>query len=156
MDELFQIPQNEVKVEVINVDKPSIQRYEQDVNILSVLNSNMNHELNRFNYNLQNHENAQNTYWDIEANYNQIMQNEQTKYSFLKFKENAILSSINMQNMPIRAWRYKNEFFYRPSIYSDLISGTKEEIAKEISSRYGNINIRFVDDLNDITQLSHI
>ena len=150
MDELFQIPQNEVKVEVINVDKPSTQRYEQDVNILSILNSNMNHELNRFNHNLQNHENAQNNYWDIEANYNQIIQNEQTKYNFFKFKENAILSSINMQNKPIRAWRYKNEFFYRPSLFSDLISGTKEEIAKEIGSRYGNINICFVDDLNDV------
>ena len=87
-------------------------------------------------------------YFIIQRNLVAIYQNEHNRYNYLKSSQDNLLKSINFDM--IRFWRYKKKFYYRPSQDSDLIIGSKDEIANEISSRFNNINVTIVDDLNDV------
>ena len=87
-------------------------------------------------------------YFIIQRNLVAIYQNEHNRYNYLKSSQDNLLKSINFDM--IRFWRYKKKFYYRPSQDSDLIIGSKDEIANEISSRFHNINVHIVDDLNDV------
>lgn len=87
-------------------------------------------------------------YFIIQRNLVAIYQNEHNRYNYLKSSQDNLLKSINFDM--IRFWRYKKKFYYRPSQDSDLIIGSKDEITNEISSRYHNINVHIVDDLNDV------
>ena len=127
----------------------TIQKNLQDTDMLTMINDKMYHQVGLYDRNVRNIENLNNRYWIGQANYNQIMNNEQMRYNFFKYKEQSILCDINRLNLPIRLWRYKDKFYYRPSQFSELIVGDEKTIALEISSRYGNINIHFVSDLND-------
>jgi len=91
--------------------------------------------------------NTYNEYWLAEEDRKQVMYNEGNKYSFLKNKENHILSKMN--NPLIRFWRFKDKFYYRDTPRSELIVGNKKTIVQEISSRF-MINIHIVKDLNDV------
>lgn len=68
-------------------------------------------------------------------------------YNLYKSEEDTLLERINKPF--IRLWRYKNEYFYRPDEYCEVIIGDKKSIAQEISSRYGG-RVHIIDDLNDI------
>lgn len=87
-------------------------------------------------------------YFIIQRNLVAIYQNEHNRYNYLKSSQDNLLKSINFDM--IRFWRYKKKFYYRPSQDSDLIIGSKDEITNEISSRFNNINVHIVDDLNDV------
>ena len=87
-------------------------------------------------------------YFIIQRNLVAIYQNEHNRYNYFKTSQDNLLSSINFDMF--RIWRYKNKFYYRPKQDSDLIIGSKDEIANEISSRFHNINVHIVDDLNDV------
>ncbi len=126
-----------------------LKEVSNDINMLSNLSTVLDYQAGLHNSNVQNLENSNHRYWIEQANYNQIINNEQSKYHYFQDKEQAILCDINKPNQPIHLWRYKEQLYYRPSQYSELIIGEEKKIAQEISSRYGNINIHFVSDLND-------
>ncbi len=129
--------------------KISLENYEYDANRLTMINDNMYHQVGLHNRNVRNFENSNNRYWNAQIDYNQIMNNERVRYDFFSQKAYSITSDINKPNQLIRLWRYGNLYYYRPSPFSDMIVGDKEKISKEISSRYSNVNIVFVDDLNN-------
>lgn len=112
---------------------------------------------NNHNYNISNGldnsalikaENQVQRYLQLQQNLYNIYLNEHNRYNYLKSSQDNLLKSINFDM--IRFWRYKNKFYYRPKQDSDLIIGSKDEIANEISSRFNNINVTIVDDLNDV------
>ena len=123
--------------------------FESSVNRLDALNVEMKHQVSQATNLLNRAEHFFNRHYNAKAIYNQIMQDEQRKYYIDFHKAMGIIGNINNPNFPPRLYRIGRELYYRPSPFSDEIVGTEEEIAKEISSRYGNINIEFVDDLND-------
>lgn len=127
----------------------ALRKYESDANRFTVINDHMYHQVRQYGRNVRDLENSNNRYWNAQIDYNQIMNNERVRYDFFSHKAYSITDDINKPNQPIRLWRYGNLYYYRPSLFSDVIEGTKKEIAKEISSRYSNINIVFVDDLNN-------
>ncbi|NBK98113.1 MAG: DUF87 domain-containing protein [Erysipelotrichia bacterium] len=127
----------------------ALQNYEYKANRLTTINDHMYHQVGLYDRNIRNLENSNVRYWDAQANFNQIMNNEERKYYYFKNKEQSILCDINRPNQPIRLWRYKNKFYYRPTQYGELKICDEQELAKEISSRYCNINIKIVNDLND-------
>lgn len=137
---------SEVKSEIIAVD---VQKYEQDAMRLTEINDNMYHQVVVYNRNIRNLENSNNRLWNAQINYNQIMNNEQMRYDFFKAKAQSIVYDINKPYQPPRLWREGDKYYYRPSPFSPVINGDKEIVAKEISSRYCNVNIDFVKDLND-------
>ena len=126
-----------------------LQKYSQDANMLTAMNGHMYHQVDSYNRNIKDLENSNHRYWNAKVNYNQIMNNEVMRYDYFKYKEQAIIGDINRPNQPIRLWRYKDTFYYKPSLFSSFISGDEQKIAEEISSRYSNINIVFIGDLND-------
>lgn len=89
-------------------------------------------------------------YWQNCNNLNLIMQNEQMRYNYISYKQQSILGDINKPSRPIGLYRFKNRFYYRPSIYSEVIECDIEQLQEEIGSRYSNINIKVVSDLNDV------
>ena len=127
----------------------ALQNYEYEANRLTTINDHMYHQVGLYDRNIRKLENSNVRYWDAQANFNQIMNNEERKYDYFKNKEQSILCDINRSNQPIRLWRYKNKFYYRPTQYGELKICDEQELAKEISSRYCNINIKIVNDLND-------
>ena len=128
----------------------NIQKLEDDANRLTVLNHNMHNQGRFLNQNIKDLESFNIRYGNAQFNNNQNMHNEQNRYDYFKNKAYSIIYDINKPNQPIRLWRYGNLYFYRPSTFSDLIIGTKDEIDQEISCRYSNVNIVFVDDINDV------
>ena len=129
--------------------KVTLEAYEHNANRLTMINDHMYHQVGLHSRNVRNLENSNSRYWNAQADYNQTMINEQIKYDFYNHKAYSIINDTNKPNQPIRLWRSGNLYYYRPSPFSDLIVGKREEIAKEISSIYGNINIVIVDDLNN-------
>lgn len=111
-------------------------------------NYNSNDSVQLTGHNLTRAENQAQRYWQLQQNLYAIYQNEHNRYNYLKSSQDNLLKSINFDM--IRFWRYKKKFYYRPSQDSDLIIGSKDEITNEISSRYHNINVHIVDDLNDV------
>lgn len=127
----------------------ALQNYEYEANRLTAINDHMYHQVGLYDRNIRNLENSNIKYWDAKANFNQIMNNEERKYDYFKNKEQSILCDINRPNQTIRLWRFKNKFYYRPIQYGELKICDEKELAKEISSRYSNINVQIVNDLND-------
>ena len=99
-------------------------------------------------------ENQAQRYWQLQQNLFDIYQNEQNRYNYFKSSQDNLLSSINFDM--IRLWRYKKKFYYRPKQDSDLIICKKSEITNEISSRFHNINVTIVNDLNDVLTSSQV
>jgi hypothetical protein len=139
---------NQNNNEVIDVETV-LQNYEQKANRLTMINDHMYHQVGLYNRNISNLENSNSRYWNAQANFNQIMDNEENKYDYFKSKEQSILYDINKHNQPIRLWRFRDKFYYRPSQYGELKICDEKELAKEISSRYSNLNVQIVNDLND-------
>jgi len=106
------------------------------------------------NENLTKAENQVQRYWELQQSIYNIYQNEQNRYNYLKSSQDNLLNSINFGMF--RLWRYKKKFYYRPQQDSDLIICKKSEIANEISSRFHNINVIIVDDLNDVLTSSQV
>ena len=111
-------------------------------------NYNSNDSVQLTGHNLTRAENQAQRYWQLQQNLYAIYQNEHNRYNYFKTSQDNLLSSINFDMF--RIWRYKNKFYYRPKQDSDLIIGSKDEIANEISSRFHNINVHIVDNLNDV------
>jgi hypothetical protein len=119
------------------VTEGAFKKYENDMNRLTMANDNMYHQARLYSKNVRDVENSNDRYWNAQINYNQIMNNERVKYDFFSHKAFSIINDINKPNQPIRLWRCGNTYYYRPTLFSDVIEGCKEEIAKEIASRYG-------------------
>lgn len=126
-----------------------LENYEYEANRLTAINDHMYYQVGLHDRNIKNLENSNVRYWNAQANFNQIMNNEERKYDYFKNKEQSILCDINKPNQPIRLWRFKNKFYYRPTLYGELKICDEKELAKEISSRYSNVNVQIVNDLND-------
>ncbi len=127
----------------------NLQQYEREIDYIGNLNDEMHSELRMFNKNVHNFHKTCNRYWDSRINYEEILRDEELRYDYFKRKENSILDNLNRSMRNINLWRRENLYYYRPTSLSSIIVGDKESIAKEISSRYGNVNIVIVDDLND-------
>jgi len=123
---------------------------QNNVSSITAINNNMNNALIYYNNNISALENLNTKYWYSKNNYEYIINNESMRYGFFKSKENSILNNINMPLLFIKLWRSGNLYYYRPTQFSKPMKGDRKTIAKEISSRYGNINIVIVDDLNDV------
>lgn len=117
-------------------------------------NHNINNTMQLNSLDLTKAENQAQRYWQLQQNLFAIYQYEQNKYNYLKSSQDNLLRSINFDM--IRLWRYKKEFYYRPKQDSNLIIGSKDEIANEISSRFHNINVHIVDDLNNVLTSSQV
>ena len=128
----------------------ALQVYNQDIHDLSVLNYNMDNQINKYNRNIRDFENSNFSYWDAKANFDQIMNNEERRYDYLKDKEQFIIKDINRPFQSIHLYRYKDKFYFKKTEFGKFEIYTKEELEKEISSRYLNINIQLVNDLNDV------
>ncbi|MCT7602159.1 type IV secretory system conjugative DNA transfer family protein [Aliarcobacter butzleri] len=128
----------------------ALQVYDQDIHDLSVLNYNMNNQINKYDRNISDLENSNFRYWDAKANFDQIMNNEERRYDYLKDKEQFIIKDINRPFQSIHLYRFKDKFYFKKSEFGKFEIYTKEELEKEISSRYLNINIQLVNDLNDV------
>lgn len=128
----------------------ALQNYEQDINNLNVLNYHMYNQIDKYDRNIIDLENSNFRYWDAQANFNQIMNNEARRYDYLKNKEQYILQDINKLFQTINLYRFKDKFYFKKSEFVEWRIYTKEELEKEISSRYLNINIQLVNDLNDV------
>ncbi|MGJ0317057.1 type IV secretion system DNA-binding domain-containing protein [Aliarcobacter cryaerophilus] len=89
-------------------------------------------------------------YWNVGANINQIINSESFKYSGLKYRERTFLEDINKYNQPLRLIRFKNKLYYRHTIEDEFQVYDKKELELELSTIYGNINIKLVNDLNDV------
>ncbi|MDN5124759.1 type IV secretion system DNA-binding domain-containing protein [Aliarcobacter butzleri] len=127
-----------------------LQKYEQDIHNLNVLNYHMYNQIDKYDRNIRDLENSNFRYWDAQANFNQIMNNEARRYDYLKNKEQYILQDINKLFQTINLYRFKDKFYFKKSEFVEWRIYTKEELEKEISSRYLNINIQLVNDLNDV------
>lgn len=128
----------------------ALQVYDQDIHDLSVLNYNMDNQIDKYDRNIRDFENSNFRYWDARANFDQIMNNEERRYDYLKDKEQFIIKDINRPFQSIHLYRYKDKFYFKKSEFGKFEIYTKEELEKEISSRYLNINIQLVNDLNDV------
>jgi hypothetical protein len=118
------------------------------INTLSVVNDRLNTENVILHSNINTSKILANTYWQVEAEKNNIFNNEIYKYNSLRSRQDSILNQLN--NMfDTKFWRYKDKFYYKPNYNDEPIVGTKDEIALEIGSKY-SCNIKFVDDLNKI------
>ncbi|MFY4788226.1 type IV secretory system conjugative DNA transfer family protein [Aliarcobacter butzleri] len=89
-------------------------------------------------------------YSNIQTNIDQIINSESFKYSGLKYRERTFLGDINKYNQPLRLIRFKNKLYYRHTIEDEFQVYDKKELELELSTIYGNINIKLVNDLNDV------
>ena len=105
---------------------------------------------NQLNYQMRTLENSIDRYWNDLVDYRHIKNNKHREYNDLISDQNNLLNDIDKRNNSYGLWRYKDDFYYRASPQSELCIGNAEKISKEISSRYP-INVRIVDDLNDIS-----
>ena len=128
----------------------ALQVYDQKIHDLKVLNYHMYNQIDKHDRNIRDFENSNFRYWDAQANFNQIMNNEERRYDYLKNKEQHILQDINKLFQSINLYKFKDKFYFKKSEFVEWGIYTKEELEKEISSRYFNINIQLVNDLNDV------
>ena len=89
-------------------------------------------------------------YSNIQTNIDQIINSESFKYSGLKYRERTFLGDINKYNQPLRLIRFKNKLYYRHTIQDEFQVYDKKELELELSTIYVNINIKLVNDLNDV------
>jgi hypothetical protein len=134
----------------------SIQEFSANARMVPMANGQINQQIKELKKQNRNLKNQTEKYWQGNFNLNHIINNEQMKYDNLKFKEQSILGDINKLCYPIRLWRFKDKFYYRPSEYSEVIECDINELQEEISSRYSNVNICIVSDLNDAMTYNNI
>ena len=113
-----------------------------------MINNNQANNQYRFYYPTNGYEVP--NYWNVGANINQIINSESFKYSGLKYRERIFLGDINKYNQPLRLIRFKNKLYYRHTIEDEFQVYDKKELELELSTIYGNINIKLVNDLNDV------
>ena len=113
-----------------------------------MINNNQANNQYRFYYPTNGYEVP--NYWNVGANINQIINSESFKYSGLKYRERTFLGDINKYNQPLRLIRFKNKLYYRHTIEDEFQVYDKKELELELSTIYGNINIKLVNDLNDV------
>lgn len=89
-------------------------------------------------------------YWNIGVDINQIINEERLNYAGLKSREQGIMWDINKYNQPLRLIRFKNKLYYRHTIQDEFQVYDKKELELELSTIYVNINIKLVNDLNDV------
>lgn len=107
-----------------------------------LVNEELEYQNHRLQKNLLQQENYVRRYWRNENDKQMIVNNEWNKYNRLLQDERHFLFNNNV-------WRDGDRFHYQPNQNHEVISGTKEEIEHEVSSR-NNFNLHIVDDLNDI------
>jgi len=107
-----------------------------------LVNEELEYQNHRMQKNLLQQENNVRRYWRNENDKNMIANNEWGKYSRLVQDERLFLANNHVS-------RDGDTFYYQPNQNEDVISGTKEEVELEASSR-NPFNLCFVDDLNDI------
>lgn len=112
---------------------------------VELVNEELEYQNHRLHKNLLQQENYVRRYWQNENDKQAIVNNEWNKYNYLQQDEKWFL-----QNNTV--WRDKDKFYYHPNQNSDVISGTKDEIELEISSR-NTFNLHFIDDLNNIKDI---
>lgn len=135
---------NQFSVETIN-----LQQCQQEANALANHNINMDFHVNKFSKNVKKLERFNNRYWYAQMNHSRIMNDAEASYNFLKQKEQSILQDINPPYGSINLYRDREKYYFKPTPLSDFVAGTREYIENEISSIYGNINIKFVDNHNE-------
>lgn len=107
-----------------------------------LVNEELEYQNHSMQKNLLQQENYVRRYWRNENDKQIIINHEFVKYERLLQDERSFLFNNNV-------WRKGDKFFYQPNYNHQVISGIKEEIELEISSR-NPFNLCFVDDLNDI------
>jgi hypothetical protein len=107
-----------------------------------LVNEELEYQNHRLQKNLLQQENYVRKYWRNENDKQMIANNEWDKYNRLLQDERYFLFNNNI-------WRDGDKFYYHPNLNHKVISGTKEEIEHEVSSR-NSFNLHIVDDLNDI------
>ncbi|WP_434579831.1 type IV secretion system DNA-binding domain-containing protein [Sulfurimonas sp. NW15] len=107
-----------------------------------LVNEELEYQNQRFQKNLIQHESLVHRHWRNENDKQIIVNNEWNKYNSLIQNEQSFLFNN-------RIARDGDVFYYQPNPNHKVISGTKEEIELEVSSR-NPFNLCFVDDLNDI------
>mgnify|MGYP002713146271 CR=1 FL=1 len=112
---------------------------------VELVNEELEYQNHRLQKNLLQQENYVRRYWRNENDKQMIANNEWDKYNRLLQDERHFLFNNNV-------WRDGDRFHYQPNQNHEVISGTKEEIEIEASSR-NPYNICFVDDLNDIKEI---
>lgn len=119
--------------------------YPADAVQVELVNEELEYQNHRLQKNLVQQENLVYRYWHNEHDKQIIANNEWNKYSCLIQNERLFLSNNRIS-------RDGNTFYYQPNHNHKVISGTKEEIELEASSR-NHFNLKFVDDLNDIKEI---
>ena len=107
-----------------------------------LVNEELEYQNHRLQKNLLQQENYVRRYWRNENDKQIIANNEWNKYNSLIQNERWFLSNNHIS-------RDGDIFYYQPNHNHKVISGTKEEIELEVSSR-NSFNLCIVDDLNDI------
>ena len=122
----------------------SLQVYDQDIHDLSVINYNMDNQIDKYDRNIRDFENSNFRYWDARANFDQIMNNEERRYDYLKDKEQFIIKDINRPFQSIHLYRYKDKFYFKKTEFGKFEIYTKEELEKmkEFSRPIPNISLR--------------
>lgn len=132
--------------EIVNEEVQKIDNFNKQ---FSLQQSDLQYNIRQYDKNVGYLENVNDRYWNAQDDYRHIENNEYRKYRNLLDSQNNLLDHIDNSNYPYSLWRYKDEFYYRASLQSELCIGNKEKISKEISSRYP-MNVHIVDDLNNI------
>jgi len=107
-----------------------------------LVNEELEYQNHRLQKNLLQQENYVRRYWRNENDKQIIANNEWNKYNSLIQNERWFLSNNHIS-------RDGDIFYYQPNHNHKVISGTKEEIELEVSSR-NPFNLCIVDDINDI------
>lgn len=110
-----------------------------------LINEELEYQNHRMQKNLLQQANYVRRYWRNENDKQIIINNEWDKFNRLVQDERWFLSNNHVS-------RDGNTFYYQPNHNHKVISGTKEEIELEVSSR-NPFNLCFVDDLNDIKDI---
>lgn len=131
------------------VENINLQQHQHEANMLANHNINMDFHVNWFSKNVKKLEKFNSRHWHAQMQHSQIVNDAQISHNYLKQKEQSIVQDINTYYGPTRLYRDREKYYFKPTPFSDFISGTREEIANEISRFYGNVNIIFVSDLND-------
>lgn len=109
------------------------------------INEGLGYQYHQMQKYLSQQENCIDRYWRNENNKRMIADYEWSKHHSLLLDEQYLLVFNNI-------WRHGDMFFFQNSPSQKIISGTKEKIELEVSSRNG-FNLCIVDDLNDIKEI---
>ena len=104
----------------------ALQVYDQEIHDLKVLNYHMYNQIDKHDRNIRDLENSNFRYWDAQENLNQIMNNEERKYDYLKDKEQFIIKDINRPFQSIHLYRYKDKFYFKKTEFGKFEIYTKK------------------------------